>query len=69
MKELYDKSFVNFKKLNDILSLDKTLLGWPILTILVRQLNLQLMTHEHKFSWLSGVRQIDDKADMKKIRK
>lgn len=69
MKELYDKSFVNFKKLNDILSLDKTLLGWPILTILVRQLNLQLMTYEHKFSWLSGVRQIDDKADMKKIRK
>lgn len=69
MKELYDKSFVNLKKLNDILSLDKTLLGWPILTILVRQLNFQLMTYEHKFSWLSGVRQIDDKADMKKIRK
>lgn len=44
MKELYDKSFVNFKKLNDILSLDKTLLEWPILTILVRQLNLQSMT-------------------------
>lgn len=44
MKELYDKSFVNFKKLNDILSLDKTLLEWPILTISVRQLNLQSMT-------------------------
>lgn len=44
MKELHDKSFVNFKKLNDILSLDKTLLGWPILTILVRQFNMQSVT-------------------------
>lgn len=44
MKELHDKKFANLKNLNDILSLDKTLPGWLVLTILVRQFIMRSMT-------------------------